>query len=150
MLYWTYDMLNMFRVLLCPSSGPQDMCYYCLGCWLLGVRCRAAGCASRKRDADSLLPCTWPPTTSNEALHTIGGSNTHIVSSSWWWAYKCPKHVEHIISAINHSVASSWFFFSTRMQRCTDKHTSKPESCYDIHSTIKEFSTQYQQMHNYV
>ena len=23
---------------------------------------------------------------------------------------KCPKHVEHFISAINHSVASSWFF----------------------------------------
>ena len=24
-------------------------------------------------------------------------------------AYKCPKHVEQIISAIKHSVASSWF-----------------------------------------
>jgi len=34
----------------------------------------------------SLLPCTWRPTTSNKALHTIGGNNTHIVSSSWWWA----------------------------------------------------------------
>ena len=30
----------------------------------------------------SLLPCTRPPTTSNQALHIIGGSNTHIVSSS--------------------------------------------------------------------
>ena len=29
-------------------------------------------------------------------------------SSSWWWAYKCPKHVEQIIIAINHSIASSW------------------------------------------
>jgi len=28
---------------------------------------------------------------------------------------KCPKHVEHIISAINHSVECSWFFFSTLM-----------------------------------
>ena len=28
-------------------------------------------------------------------------------------ALLCPKHVEHIISAINHSVTSSWFFFST-------------------------------------
>ena len=60
----------------------------------------------------SLLPCTWSPTTSNQALHTIGGNKTHIVSSSWWWAYKCPKHVEHIVSAIKHSVASSWFFSS--------------------------------------
>jgi len=38
---------------------------------------------------------------------------TCIVLSSWWWALKCLKHVQHIISAINHSVASSWFFFST-------------------------------------
>ena len=27
------------------------------------------------------------------------------------------EHVEHIISAINHSVASSWFFFSTQDKR---------------------------------
>ena len=32
-----------------------------------------------------------------------------IVWSSWWWAHKSPKHVEQIISAINHSVASTWF-----------------------------------------
>jgi len=24
MLYYTYDKLNMFRALLCPSSGAQD------------------------------------------------------------------------------------------------------------------------------
>ena len=35
------------------------------------------------------------------------------VPKARWWAQKWPKHVEHIISAINHSVASSWFFFST-------------------------------------
>ena len=48
--------------------------------------------------------------------YTIGGKNTHIVSSSWWWAQNCPKHVEYIISAINHSVVSSWFFFSMHME----------------------------------
>jgi len=48
-----------------------------------------------------------PPAT--KALRTICGNNTSIVSSSWWWAYKYPKHVEQIISAINHWVASSWF-----------------------------------------
>jgi len=48
-----------------------------------------------------------PPAT--KTLHTIRGNNTSIVSSSWWWAYKCPKHVEQIISAIKYSVASSWF-----------------------------------------
>ena len=52
-------------------------------------------------------PDRRPPST--KALHTIRGNNTSIVSSSWWWAYKCPKHVELITSAINHSVASSWF-----------------------------------------
>jgi len=56
--------------------------------------------------------------------HRRLANNTHTVSSSWWWAYKCPKHVEHIVSVINHSVASSWFFFSTHMQRCTDIHRS--------------------------
>jgi len=52
-------------------------------------------------------PNSRPPTT--KALHTICGSNTSTVSSSWWWTYKCPKHVERIISAITHSAASSWF-----------------------------------------
>jgi len=52
-------------------------------------------------------PNSRPPAT--KALHTICGNNTSIVSSSWWWAYKCPKHVEQIISAINHPVATSWF-----------------------------------------
>ena len=80
MVYSTYNMLNMFRALLCPSSGARDyMCVItaygvrCLGCWLLKVRFKAAGC---------------------------------------------------IISAINHPVTYSWFFFSTHMQRRTDKHTS--------------------------
>ena len=45
----------------------------------------------------------------NKALHTICGNNTSIVSSCWWWAYECSKHVEKIISAIKHSVASNWF-----------------------------------------
>jgi hypothetical protein len=48
-----------------------------------------------------------PPVT--KALHTICVNNTSIVSSSWWRAYKCPKHVEQITSAIKHSAASSWF-----------------------------------------
>ena len=49
----------------------------------------------------------------NKASHTIRGNNTHIVSRSWRCAQKFPKHVEHIISTINLSVASSWFFFFT-------------------------------------
>ena len=49
MVYCTCNMLNMFRALLCPSSGARDyMCYYRLWRampWLLEVRCRAAGYA---------------------------------------------------------------------------------------------------------
>ena len=71
------------------------------------------------------LPSSW-------ILHAIGVNNKHIVSSSWWWSLCCPKYVEHILSAINHSMASSWFFFSTHNQRCTDKHTSS------IYVTINE------------
>ena len=41
MLYCTYDMLNMFRVFLCPSSGALD--YMCV-IVAYGVQCLAAGC----------------------------------------------------------------------------------------------------------
>ena len=57
MVSCTYNMLNMFGALLCPSSGAWDyMCVItaygvrCLGCWLLEVRCRAAGYAPGMRD----------------------------------------------------------------------------------------------------
>ena len=80
----------------------------CLGFWLSEVRCRAAGCASVMRDVARLQSSNIP--------------------HSGRIAQKCPKHVEHIISAINHSVASSWFFLFTHMQRSTDKHTSNSNS----------------------
>jgi len=65
MVYYTYNMFNMFRTLLCPSSGTRDcMCYYSLwcavlGCWLSGIRCRAAGCESRNRDVARLRRATF-------------------------------------------------------------------------------------------
>jgi len=53
MLNSTYNLLNMFRALICPSSGARDdTCVitaygvWCLGCWWSAVRCRAAGYAS--------------------------------------------------------------------------------------------------------
>ena len=98
MLYCTYNLLNMFWALgqqtmrpgwqkLCDSESHNFPHPGCIAC------CSA--------------PNSRPPAT--KALHTICGNNTSIVSSSWWWAYKCPKHVEQIISAIKHSVTSSWF-----------------------------------------
>ena len=102
MVYCTYNMLNMFQTLLCPSSGARD--YMCVTT-AYGVQCLVAGC--RRSGAEhqamrpgremlhvrhpsswtrSLLSCTWPPTTNNQALHTVGGSNAHIASNVWWWA----------------------------------------------------------------
>jgi hypothetical protein len=65
--------------------------------WLLVVGC----CKQGGRQ------CIWDE--GEETLHTVCCNNTSIVSSFWWWAYTFPKHVEQIISAIKHSVASSWF-----------------------------------------
>ena len=48
-----------------------------------------------------------PPAT--KAFHTTWSNNTSIISSPCWWACKCPKHVEQIINAINHSAVSSCF-----------------------------------------
>ena len=106
-VYYIYNMLNMFRALLCPSSGARD--YMCViaahGVQFLVAGCQGSGAGQQAmrpgrgmlHDSQwvvqhlsswthSLLLCTWPPTTSNRALHTIDGNNTHIVSSSWWWA----------------------------------------------------------------
>ena len=41
MVYCTYNMLNMFRALLCPSSGARD--YMCV-IIAYGVQCLVAGC----------------------------------------------------------------------------------------------------------
>ena len=96
-------------------SARLYMCYYRLWCamsWLLVVGGQVQDSRLCVRDEGC---CSH---------------NTHIVSISRWWAQKCPKHVEHIISAIKHSVASGWFFFSTHMQRCTDKHPSSLHNTY--------------------
>jgi len=88
-------------------SSRLYVCYYrlwctVLGCWLSGVRCRTSGCRPGRG-----------------MLH------------DWFVQHpSCPKHVERIISAIKHSVTSIWFFFSTHMQRCTDKNTSTSIAIY--------------------
>jgi len=41
MVYYTYNMLNMFRALLCPSSGARA--YMCV-ITTYGVQCLVAGC----------------------------------------------------------------------------------------------------------
>ena len=135
-VYCTYNLLDMFRALIWPSSVARDYTcviaaygVWCLGCWWSSVRSRAAGYAPGMREIVRIesnnfphsgriaccpAPDRRPPAT--KASHTICGNNTSIVSSYWWWTYKCPKHVEQIISTINDTVASSWFFYSTRVK----------------------------------
>ena len=93
MVYCTYNMLNMFRALLCPSSGARD--YMCV-ITAYGVQCLAADCRGQvqvsrlcfRNEGCCSTGCPVPdlqqPAT--KASHTIGGNNTHTISSSWWWA----------------------------------------------------------------
>jgi hypothetical protein len=82
----------------CLGSDPFEP-IRCLGCWLLEVRYRAAGYASGKRNVAWLqssniphperIACCPVPDLQQPAIkasNTINGNNTHIVSSSWWWA----------------------------------------------------------------
>ena len=52
----------------------------------------------------------------------VSGTSMPIIRSSR--LYVCYCRLWCFISAIKHSVTFSWFFFSTHIQRCTDKHTS--------------------------
>ena len=91
-------------------------------------------CSSNISQPEHIVGCPAPdlrqPAT--KASHTIDSNNTHTVLSSWWWAEKCLKHVEQIISVINHSVASGWFCFSMHMQRCMVEHTSNSLRSFSV------------------
>jgi len=110
MIYSIYNLLSIFgHLYVYLQELGLYLCYYRMLCRLC---VRVEGSCSSSFPHPGHMPCcsapnSRPPVT--KALHTICGNNTSIVSSSWWWAYKCPIHVEQIISAINHSVASSWF-----------------------------------------
>jgi len=109
-------------------SSRFYLCYYRIWCvmpWLLvGGQVQGSRlCVRDEGTCSSSIPhpgriacCPAPDNRQPETKalhtiveHTICGNNTSIVSISWWWAYKCLKHVEQITSAINHTVATSWF-----------------------------------------
>ena len=106
-LPWYIDLLQR-----CRTKLRQSYSYTC-NCTTL---CRTTPTCSHNfphpgRIACCPAPNSRPPAT-KALLHTKCGNNTSIISSPWWWAYKCLKHVKQITSAINHSVASrasSWF-----------------------------------------
>jgi hypothetical protein len=70
---------------------------------------RALIWASSGHKHESLPLIFISPSLQHHAPHI----RTIIVSSSWWWAYECPKHVQQFIRTINHQVSSIWFFFLT-------------------------------------
>ena len=97
-------------------SSRLYLCYYCIRCvkpWLqvVGGQVQDSRLCVRYEGSYCHAPDRRPPAT--KALHTTCGNNTSIVSSSWWWAGKCLKHVEQIISPINHSVASSFLLYGS-------------------------------------
>jgi hypothetical protein len=97
-VYWSYNSLNMFRALICPSSGAREYVFVTV--------CKCCNIPHPGRITCHPAPACWLPAT--KALHTTL-CNKSIFSSSWWWAYKCLKHVEQITRSINYWVASSWF-----------------------------------------
>jgi len=124
-------------------SSKIYLCYCricCLAPWLLVVGGQVQGsriCVRDEGSCSSSFPhpgriTCWPAHNSRppatKKLHTICGNNTSIVWSSWWWVYKCPKHVEQIISTIYHWAESSCFYslhiknviFKTRPLRPAD------------------------------
>ena len=112
-------------IIMSPRLYLRYYRIWCVMPWLLVVGGQVQGsrlCARDEGSCSSIFPypgriaccpapdCRPPATKSS---HTMCGNNTSIVSGSWWWAYKCLKHVEHIISAINHSVASSFLLYAS-------------------------------------
>ena len=53
MVYCTYDMLNMFRALICTSSGALD--YMCVIA-AYGVQCLVAGCRGSGAGQQAVRP----------------------------------------------------------------------------------------------
>jgi hypothetical protein len=108
MIYCSYELLYMFRALIYPSSGT----------WVYtssNVRWVVL------KDASAL----HLPADHQHLWHHSPHIRTGIVSSSWWWAYECPKHVEQLIRIINHQVTSSWFFLLHIYRRCKDTRISR-------------------------
>jgi hypothetical protein len=99
-------------------SSRLYLCYYRIWCvmpWLLVVGGQVQGSRLWVQDEGSCSSSFPHPG------RIACSKNTNIVSSSWWWTYKCLKHVEQIISALNHLVASSWF---SSLHTCNDARTN--------------------------
>jgi len=104
----------MFRAPFCPSSGARQ--YYTEGCCLWYLVLWFSSC---RYGVELRVMCPVCGLLQQAATFCI------ILSSSWWWAKWCPKHVEQAIrSAIKSSVASSWHFISTHQAKVSENECS--------------------------
>ena len=103
MLSCTYDMLDMFRALLCPSSGALDCMCVIAAC---GVQCLVAGCQGSGAGQQGVRPgrgmlhkvagvmhprcCRWPATS---RVHYTTSCDTQS-SAPEDGQNNCPKHAE--------------------------------------------------------
>ena len=55
MVYYTYNMLNMFRALLCPLSGAPDYTRMCVIA-AYGVQCVVPGCRGSGAGQQAMCP----------------------------------------------------------------------------------------------
>jgi hypothetical protein len=105
-LSFLYNLPNMFRATMCPSSGTDD-------CVVLSSRvgmwrgCRKVvetvwevvrplrSCYVLRMDT---LPASrfWQPSYSYDTISTLD-YNTHAFVGSWRWTHGCPKHVEQLV-----------------------------------------------------
>jgi hypothetical protein len=103
--YYTYDLLNMFRAPLCPSSGAHD--YIPLFIWLCGY---ASGYCRHPSHIDSQLTpyhhqdprrrrSMWWTVVYNHELLMMGIE----MPETCWANHECNK---------KHWATSSWFFIS--------------------------------------
>ena len=114
----SYCLLNMFRALLCPSSGAQE--YYTVvaacGIWCCGFQVVGLVWSCSILQTGHITLSSTPDqqlennSTKYHRQKPLYNTLELLMMDTQW----CPKHVEQAIrSAIKTSVASSWHFIST-------------------------------------
>ena len=118
MVYWTYNPLNMFPALLCPSSGARD---YTGGYSMWHITCCSA--TSLNSDAEPTAPHQTTQPALNKVLCATCCNHLYslellmmgiIVPETCWVDYKFSKPL----------FGNYLAFLSTCHRRCTVKHSS--------------------------
>ena len=115
LFYFTSYVLNMFRTSIYPSSGACDysveyhVSHIVFGLMFVGVSVWVGWSGIHVAGWNCASVCNMDTTPTqphrNSNTHRTKKNTTNvvfnrIVAGSWWWIYRCPKHVEHIRSEI--------------------------------------------------